>query len=235
MNAYYNYKLPPAGSTEADIEEYRQAFESFAGEEFYKFCLTITSPSQLPEFEAYRGYRFFERDTLAIKKKKEELYNTYDFKYRQDTNILTDFCHNIKEGLKDAIREAHKGLTPDNVPLYLSEDSFSTLDIVEEEGSEISLTNILNNYTKMFNKYKERTLELQDFVVENFLKNSNTDDITLAQVYTKDLIARQDKAIKAWLLDPTSDIDAITGFIQGKGKSLQNAFWYGFKDSKEVI
>jgi hypothetical protein len=172
---------------------------------------------------------------LAIKKKEEELYNTYDFKYRQDTNILTDFCHNIKEGLKDAIRETHKGLTPDNVSLYLSEENFSTLDIVNEEGSEISLKNILSNYTKMFNKYKERTLELQDFVVENFLKNSNTDDITLAQVYTKDLIARQDKAIKAWLLDPTSDIDAITDFIQGKGKSLQNAFWYGFKNSKEVI
>jgi hypothetical protein len=235
MNAYYNYKLPPAGSTEADIEEYRQTFESFAGEEFYNFCLTITNPSQIQDFEDYRNNQSSERDALAIKKKEEELYNTYDFKYRQDTNILTDFCHNIKEGLKDAIRETHKGLTPDNVPLYLSEENFSTLDIVNEEGSEISLKNILSNYTKMFNKYKERTLELQDFVVENFLKNSNTDDITLAQVYTKDLIARQDKAIKAWLLDPTSDIDAITDFIQGKGKSLQNAFWYGFKNSKEVI
>lgn len=235
MDAYYNYKLPTTGSTEEEIEEYRQAFESFVGEEFYNFCLTITNPSQIQEFEDYRNNQSSERDALAIKKKREELYSTYDFKYRQDTNILTDFCHNIKEGLKDAIRETHKGLTPDNVSLYLSEENFSTLDIVEEEGSEISLKNILSNYTKMFNKYKERTLELQDFVVENFLKNSNTDDITLAQSYTKDLIATQDRAIKAWLLDPTSNIDAITDFIQGKGKSLQNAFWYGFKNSKEVI
>lgn len=235
MDAYYNYKLPTAGSTEEEIEGYRQAFEAFAGEEFYNFCLTITNPSQIQDFEDYRNNQSSERDALAIKKKREELYSTYDFKYRQDINILTDFCHNIKEGLKDAIRETHKGLTPDNVSLYLSEENFSTLDIVEEEGSEISLKNILSNYTKMFNKYKERTLELQDFVVENFLKNSNTDDITLAQSYTKDLIATQDKAIKAWLLDPTSNIDAITDFIQGKGKSLQNAFWYGFKNSKEVI
>lgn len=235
MDAYYNYKLPTAGSTEEEIEEYRQTFESFAGEEFYNFCLTITNPSQIQDFEDYRNNQSSERDALAIKKKREELYSTYDFKYRQDINILTDFCHNIKEGLKDAIRETHKGLTPDNVSLYLSEENFSTLDIVEEEGSEISLKNILSNYTKMFNKYKERTLELQDFVAENFLKNSNTDDITLAQSYTKDLIATQDRAIKAWLLDPTSNIDAITDFIQGKGKSLQNAFWYGFKNSKEVI
>lgn len=235
MTAYYNWKLPPEGTSEETKEEYHQVFEKYVGEEFYNFCLTITDPSHITEFEEYRLSTTSEKDALAIKKKKEELANTYNFKYKNGSVVLTDFCHKIKDGIKDAIRETHKNLTENNVEIYLKEEDFKDLDIIDDEDSNVSLKNILNNYNKMFDKYKERTLELMDFVVNNFLKNSDTDDITLGESYANELISKQDKAIKAWLLDTNSDIDAISPFIKGKGKSLQNIFWHSFKSSKEVI
>lgn len=237
MTAYYNWKLPGEGVSEETIEGYHQTFEKYAGEEFYNFCLTITNPSQIGAFEAYRISTNSESDSLAIERKKENLANTYNFKYKDGSVVLTDFCHRIKEGIKDAIRETHKNLTPDNVDMYFNEEDFKDLDILDDKDDSvnISLKNILNNYNKMFNKYKERTLELVDFVVDNFFQNSETDDMSLQESYTYELINKQDNAIKAWLLDTNSDIDAISPFIRGKGKSLQNIFWHSFKSSKEVI
>ena len=221
--------------------EAKKTYDSYKGEEFYNFCESIENPKEDIQATTQRVTEYSnnttEADTIAIQKKQREFANGYVFKYRVDKNVIKDFCKSIEEQLKKQIEEVLKGLTPENkVNLYLTEEAMLADENIETADG-ISSKNIFNNYTLMLNKFKERCIELLTYTVDNFLKNSDTNDITLDDEYNAELIEKQDKAIDTFVANygSTAIVDEMTSYMRSKGNTLMTILFNSYKNSMEAI
>lgn len=212
-----------------DIEEYKDNYPYI-----YNVCKAATaSEDKTAMLENYYHDNILDdSDKSSLRQKFMECYNNYDFKYKQET-IISDISKEIKEEvilptLQSAI-DSMEGASAVKEYIYLAEEDFIS-------SEEYSVKNIIDYYNKILAKFKLRCVELLDYVVDNFGKNTSSN--TVDDYYNMEAVARQDNKILEWLAadyDKDFDLDALTPYIENRGEVIKNILWNSYKESKEVI